>query len=137
MTVPYYLPLPEGLKPRMQVTILGKVRPNANSFGIEFKQGANVPFHFNPRFHEDNKKVIVCNSKHGDLWGEEEMTTMFPFESGKPFKIQIPVADGCFKVDVNDSHLLQYNHRMKNLHEINQLKIFGDIDLISASHTMT
>ncbi|XP_012859100.1 galectin-3 [Echinops telfairi] len=107
------------------------------SFGIQFMQGANVPFHFNPRFHEDNKKIIVCNTKQGDMWGKEEMTTVFPFESGKPFKIQIPVADDYFKVAVNDTQVLQYNHRMKNLHEINQLKISGDIDLTSASCAMT
>ncbi|XP_060473287.1 galectin-3 [Panthera onca] len=136
LTVPYDLPLPGGVMPRMLITILGTVKPNANRLALDFKRGNDVAFHFNPRFNEDNKRVIVCNTKLENLWGKEERQSTFPFESGKPFKIQVLVESDHFKVAVNDAHLLQYNHRMKNLHEISKLGISGDIDLTSASHTM-
>ncbi|XP_053449043.1 galectin-3 [Nycticebus coucang] len=136
LTVPYNLPLPGGVRPRMLITILGTVKPNANRITLDFKRGNDIAFHFNPRFNEDNRRVIVCNTKLDNMWGKEERQMVFPFESGKPFKIQVLAEPDHFKVAVNDAHLLQYNHRMKNLHEINQVGIAGDINLTSASHTM-
>uniref|UniRef100_A0A673TYY9 Galectin n=1 Tax=Suricata suricatta TaxID=37032 RepID=A0A673TYY9_SURSU len=135
LTVPYDLPLPGGVIPRM-LTILGTVKPNANRPALDFKRGNDVAFHSNPRFNEDNKRVIVCNTKLENLWGKEERQSTFPFESGKPFKIQVLVESDHFKVAVNDTHLLQYNHRVKNLQEISKLGISGDIDLTSTSYTM-
>nr|XP_021506515.1 galectin-3-like isoform X1 [Meriones unguiculatus] len=136
LPVPYDLPLPGGVRPRMMITILGTVKPSANRFALDFKRGNDVAFHFNPRFNENNRRVIVCNTKQNNNWGREERQSAFPFESGKPFKIQVLVEADHFKVAVNDAHLLQYNHRMKNLWEISQLGISGDITLTSASHTM-
>ncbi|XP_058422951.1 galectin-3 isoform X2 [Diceros bicornis minor] len=136
LTVPYDLPLPGGVMPRMLITILGTVKPNANRFALDFKRRNDVAFHFNPRFNEQNRRVIVCNTKLDNVWGREERQMVFPFESGKPFKIQVLVEADHFKVAVNDAHLLQYNHRMRNLREISKLGISGDINLTSASHTM-
>ncbi|XP_016053639.1 PREDICTED: galectin-3 isoform X2 [Miniopterus natalensis] len=136
LTVPYNLAFPGGIMPRMLVTIMGTVKPNANSIVLDFKTGNEIAFHFNPRFNEDNKRVIVCNSKLSNTWGKEERQTIFPFESGKPFKIQVLVEADHFKVAVNDAHLLQYNHRVKNLREISALGISGDVSLTSASHIM-
>lgn len=136
LPVPYDLPLPGGVMPRMLIRILGMVKPNANRLALDFKRGNDVAFHFNPRFNENNRRVIVCNTKVDNNWGREERRTTFPFEIGKPFKIQVLVEPDDFKVAVNDAHLLQYNHRMKNLKEINKLGISGDIHLTSASHAM-
>ncbi|XP_023370295.1 galectin-3 isoform X2 [Otolemur garnettii] len=136
LTVPYNLPLPGGVRPRMLITIVGTVKPNANRITLDFKRGNDVAFHFNPRFNEDQRRVIVCNSKLDNMWGKEERHTFFPFESGKPFKILVLAEHDHFKVAVNDVHLLQYNHRVKNLHEINQVGISGDLNLTSASHSM-
>ncbi|KAK2504212.1 hypothetical protein MC885_005013 [Smutsia gigantea] len=136
LTVPYDLPLPGGVMPRMLITILGTVKPSANRLALDFKRGNDVAFHFNPRFNEDNRRVIVCNTKLDNIWGKEERQSVFPFEIGKPFKIQVLVESDHFKVAVNDAHLLQYNHRMKNIKEISTLGISGDIDLTSASYTM-
>ncbi|XP_023382999.1 galectin-3 [Pteropus medius] len=136
LTVPYDLAFPGGVMPRMLITILGTVKPNANKITLDFKRGNDIAFHFNPRFNENNRRVIVCNSKMNNNWGPEERQMVFPFESGKPFKIQVLVEDDHFKVAVNDAHLLQYNHRMKNLKEISAVGIAGDVTLISASHAM-
>ncbi|XP_008570908.1 PREDICTED: galectin-3 [Galeopterus variegatus] len=136
LTVPYDLPLPGGVMPRMLITVLGRVKPRANGLALNFKRGYDIAFHFNPRFNENNRRVIVCNTKLDNNWGKEERQMVFPFESGKPFKIQVLVEPDHFKVAVNDAHLLQYNHRMRNLKEISKLEISGDIDLTSASYSM-
>uniref|UniRef100_A0A8C0U3H1 Galectin n=1 Tax=Cyanistes caeruleus TaxID=156563 RepID=A0A8C0U3H1_CYACU len=101
-------------------------------FSLDFKRGNDVAFHFNPRFNEDHKKVIVCNSMFQNNWGKEERTApRFPFEAGKPFKLQILCETDHFKVAVNDAHLLQYNFREKRLNEVTKLCIGGDITLTS------
>lgn len=57
-------------------------------FSLDFKRGNDIAFHFNPRFKEDNTKVIVCNSMFQNNWGKEDRTApRFPFEAGKPFKV--------------------------------------------------
>ncbi|NWR36697.1 LEG3 protein, partial [Tachuris rubrigastra] len=135
--VPFELPLQGGLVPRLLITITGTVNPHPNRFSLDFKRGNDVAFHFNPRFNEDHKKVIVCNSKFQENWGKEERTApRFPFEAGKPFKLQILCEVDHFKVAVNDAHLLQYNFREKKLNEITKLCIAGDIALTSVLPTM-
>ncbi|NWU18215.1 LEG3 protein, partial [Cephalopterus ornatus] len=135
--VPFELPLQGGLVPRLLITITGTVNPNPNRFSLDFKRGNDVAFHFNPRFNEDHKKVIVCNSKFHEIWGKEERTApRFPFEAGKPFKLQILCEADHFKVAVNDAHLLQYNFREKKLNEITKLCIAGDVALTSVLPTM-
>ncbi|KAF1606389.1 Galectin-3, partial [Eudyptes chrysolophus] len=135
--VPFELPLQAGLVPRMLITITGTVNPNPNRFSLDFKKGNDIAFHFNPRFKEDNRKVIVCNSMFLNNWGREERTALqFPFEAGKPFKLQIFCEVDRFKVVVNDAHLLQYNFREKQLNEITKLCIAGDITLTSVTPTM-
>ncbi|NXN78964.1 LEG3 protein, partial [Bombycilla garrulus] len=135
--VPFELPLQAGLVPRLLITITGTVNPNPNRFSLDFKRGNDVAFHFNPRFNEDHKKVIVCNSMFQNNWGKEERTApRFPFEAGKPFKLQILCEADHFKVAVNDAHLLQYHFREKRLNEVTKLCINGDIALTSVVPTM-
>ncbi|NWX33163.1 LEG3 protein, partial [Notiomystis cincta] len=135
--IPFELPLQTGLVPRLLITITGTVNPNPDRFSLDFKRGNDVAFHFNPRFNEDHKKVIVCNSKFQNNWGKEERTApRFPFEAGKPFKLQILCETDHFKVAVNDAHLLQYNFREKRLNEVTKLCIRGDIALTSVVPTM-
>ncbi|NXH13645.1 LEG3 protein, partial [Bucco capensis] len=135
--VPFEMPLQTGLVPRLLITITGTVNPNPNRFALDFKKGNDIAFHFNPRFKEDNKKVIVCNSMFQSNWGKEERTApRFPFEPGKLFKLQILCEVDHFKVAVNDAHLLQYNFREKKLNEITKLCITGDITLTSVMPSM-
>ncbi|NXK81504.1 LEG3 protein, partial [Amazona guildingii] len=135
--VPFELHLQAGLAPRMLITITGSINPNPSRFSLDFKKGNDIAFHFNPRFNEDKRKVIVCNSMFHNHWGKEERTApRFPFEAGKPFKIQILCEADHFKVAVNDAHLLQYSFREKRLNEITKLCIAGDITLTSVTPTM-
>nr|XP_048710165.1 galectin-3 isoform X2 [Caretta caretta]XP_048710166.1 galectin-3 isoform X2 [Caretta caretta] len=135
--VPFDLPLQTGLVPRLLITIVGTVNPNPSRFSLDFKKGHDIAFHFNPRFNEENRQVIVCNSMIQNNWGKEERTSpRFPFEAGKPFKIHILCETDHFKVAVNDAHLLQFSYRMKNLNEITKLSIAGDISLTSVMPAM-
>ncbi|XP_010009540.1 PREDICTED: galectin-3 [Nestor notabilis] len=137
MKVPFELHLQAGLAPRMLITITGSINPNPTRFSLDFKKGNDIAFHFNPRFSENNRKVIVCNSMFHNNWGKEERTApRFPFEAGKPFKLQILCEADHFKVAVNDAHLLQYSFREKRLNEITKLCIAGDITLTSVMPTM-
>ncbi|KAM9381088.1 galectin-3 [Phaethornis superciliosus] len=137
LKVPFELPLQAGLVPRLLITITGTINPKPNRFSLDFKKGNDIAFHFNPRFNEDNRKVIVCNSMFQNIWGKEERTApRFPFEAGKPFKLQILCEVDHFKVAVNDAHLLQYNFREKQLKEVTKLCIAGDITLTSVLPTM-
>ncbi|NXV26195.1 LEG3 protein, partial [Rissa tridactyla] len=136
MKVPFELPLQGGLVPRTLITITGTINPNANRFSLDFKKGNDIAFHFNPRFKEDNRKVIVCNSMFQNNWGKEERTApRFPFEAGRPFKLQILCEVDHFKVAVDDAHLLQYSFREKKVNEVTKLCIAGDITLTSAVAT--
>ncbi|ETE73936.1 MAPK-interacting and spindle-stabilizing protein-like protein, partial [Ophiophagus hannah] len=94
--------------------------------------GDDIAFHFNPRFNENNMKVIVCNSKIQNVWGTEDRTApRFPFEAGKSFKIQILCEADHLKVAVDDAHLMQYKHRIKELNQITKLSVSGDVTLAS------
>ncbi|OXB72564.1 UNVERIFIED_CONTAM: hypothetical protein H355_008601, partial [Colinus virginianus] len=106
-------------------------------FSLDFKRGQDIAFHFNPRFKEDHKRVIVCNAMFHNSWGKEERTApRFPFEPGAPFKLQVLCEGDHFKVAVNDAHLLQFNFREKKLNEITKLCIAGDITLTSVVTSM-
>jgi hypothetical protein len=59
----------------------------SNRLALDFKRGNDVAFHFNPRFNENHRRVIVCNTKVNNTWGKEERQPTFPFEIGKPFKV--------------------------------------------------
>ncbi|KAM9239510.1 galectin-3 [Leptosomus discolor] len=137
MKLPFELPLQAGLLPRLLITITGTVNHNPTRFSLDFKRGNDIAFHFNPRFKEECKEVIVCNSMFRNHWGKEERTAPgFPFEAGKPFKLQILCEADHFKVAVNGAHLLQFSFREKKLNEITKLCIAGDITLTSVVPTM-
>lgn len=137
MKVPFDMPLQSGLMPRLLITISGTVNSRPNRFQVDLKKGNDIAFHFNPRFDEDNRKVIVCNTMLLGTWGKEERSApRFPFEAGKPFKIQLLCEADHLKVAVNDAHLLQYNHRIKELNQITKLSVAGDVTLSSVTPAM-
>ena len=55
---------------------------------MDICKAGDIAFHFNPRFDEDHKKVIVCNSCIGNKWGREERSSNFPFVPGQPFEVR-------------------------------------------------
>ncbi|ETE61361.1 Galectin-6, partial [Ophiophagus hannah] len=55
--------------------------------GVDFAfakwQGANIPLHFNPRFHMDK---LVLNTFQAGRWGDEQVHKM-PFREGEHFEV--------------------------------------------------
>ncbi|XP_036445334.1 galectin-6-like [Colossoma macropomum] len=128
--VPCRQVLPEGLKNQTLITVRGEPKPNADRFMIDICKGDDIAFHFNPRFNEDGKQVIVRASRINDVWDfEEKELPSFPFRRGKPFEIKILCTSSEYRVEVDDRHLLNYVHRMKELDQITHLHIHHDVVL--------
>ncbi|XP_054652919.1 galectin-3 [Dunckerocampus dactyliophorus] len=133
LMVPYDLPLHAGILPRLVITIIGEPLPAANRFHVDFIKGPDVVFHLNPRFIE---QTIVRNSNIGGCWGPEERGGIFPFVPGRRFELKILVEEDMFKVAVDGSHLLEYEHRVGGLEDVTLLRVVGDVVLYSASPSM-
>uniref|UniRef100_A0A665UIN6 Galectin n=1 Tax=Echeneis naucrates TaxID=173247 RepID=A0A665UIN6_ECHNA len=101
---------------------------------LDLSTANDIAFHFNPRFNESGSKVIVRNSRVGKKWGKEERALQhFPFVQGQPFEIKILCTNREFKVAVNNSHLLEFKHRITDLISINRLNIHNDLSLDNRS----
>ncbi|XP_073442250.1 galectin-3 isoform X2 [Dendrobates tinctorius] len=132
--VPCALPLPSGCAQGMMLTIQGV--PTGNRFSIDFVEGNDVAFHFNPRFNE-NPYVVVRNSLIQGKWGQEErQCPKFPFQMQQPFKLQILFETDGYKVSVNNENLCKYPHRLKNFAGIKTIRLNGDVTINDASVTM-
>ncbi|KAM8736354.1 galectin-3 [Acanthopagrus latus] len=133
LMMPYDLPLHAGIMPRLVITIVGEPVPGADRFHVDFIKGHDVVFHFNPRFHE---QTIVRNSQLGGCWGPEERDGGFPFCQGRRFELKILVEEDSFKVAVDGSHLLEYEHRVGGLEDVTLLRVVGDVVLHSVAPNM-
>ncbi|XP_030643714.1 galectin-3b [Chanos chanos] len=132
--VPYDQSLPSGVYDKMLITIHAQVKPNAKMFTINLSKGNDIALHFNPRFNEGGKQVIVRNSKIGNQWGKEERDLpSFPFSQGQHFELKILCTSNAFKVAVNKSHLLEYRHRIHDLSNIKAISIYNDVILTSVN----
>ncbi|XP_069588786.1 galectin-3-like [Ranitomeya imitator] len=132
--VPCALPLPSGCTQGMMLNICGI--PTGNRFFIDFEEGNNVAFHFNPRFDE-NPKVVVRNSVIQGTWGQEErQCPKFPFQMQQPFKLQILFEPDDYKVIVNNETICKYSHKLKNFAGIKIIRIHGAVTINNASVTM-
>ncbi|XP_072221937.1 galectin-3b [Leuresthes tenuis] len=130
LVVPHKQTLPNGIYDKLLITITGTIKPNADKITIDFAASSDLAFHFNPRFNESGKKVIVRNSCFSKKWGKEERDLLhFPFVQGQPFEIKILCTNREFKVAVNNSHLLDFKHRLTNLRSINAVNIYNDLNL--------
>uniref|UniRef100_A0A8C6T515 Galectin n=1 Tax=Neogobius melanostomus TaxID=47308 RepID=A0A8C6T515_9GOBI len=128
LAVPLHQPFPQGLENKT-ITIRGTVKPNAKFFNIDFCAASDIAFHFNPRFNEEGKKVIVRNSMIGKMWGKEERDGPFPFIPGQNFDIKIEVTRSGFQITVNGSRLSEFRHRNLNPRDIKQVNVCNDITL--------
>ena len=66
------------------------------NFEVGQGQGADVAFHFNPRF--DGWDKVVLNSKQNGSWGKEERKMSMPFRKGAAFELVFTVMTEHFKV---------------------------------------
>ncbi|XP_036454781.1 galectin-3-like [Colossoma macropomum] len=96
LRVPYVQVLPEGLKDQTLITIYGEPKPNAEKFAIDICKGDDVAFHFNPRFNEDGKQIKILCTSSG------------------------------YGVEVDNKHLLNYPHRIKELDQTTHIQVHQD-----------
>ncbi|XP_040294164.1 galectin-9-like [Bufo bufo] len=109
------------------VMINGTVLPSATNFIIDIqcdgKTNQDVAFHFNPRFNKGN---VVCNTKRKRIWGSEEHKSEVPFTLGQPFEIRTLVTRQNYKVSVDRSEFLEYNHRIP-VELVTTLGVYGGV----------
>ncbi|XP_056872551.1 galectin-3 [Takifugu flavidus] len=131
LSVPYNLNLARGVYDKMMMTILGRVKPNAKMFTVNFLRGNDIAFHINPRFNEGGKQVVVRNHKIGERWGTEErdLKGPFPFALGSPFEMKILCTQEMFRVAVNNIPMFEFQHRIRELNRIDRINILHDVVL--------
>ncbi|KAK5853188.1 hypothetical protein PBY51_006998 [Eleginops maclovinus] len=131
LSVPFNLNLARGVYDKMMMTILGHVKPDAKMFTLNFLKGNDIAFHINPRFSEGGKQVLVRNNKLGERWGpeERELKGPFPFAPGSPFEMKILCTPEAFRVAVNNIPLFEFQHRVRELNQINRINILHDVVL--------
>ncbi|XP_060597375.1 galectin-8-like isoform X3 [Ruditapes philippinarum] len=124
-----------GIYPNKMIFISGVPHPNPSRFTVYLQQGSqHEPHHigmcFDARFNYGNdRNVVVRNHKQGN-WGQEERhVTHFPFMPNGNFEMIILIEPHCYKVAVNNQHLLEFNHRVRQLNLIDTLRIDGDLRL--------
>ncbi|KAJ3612819.1 hypothetical protein NHX12_019077 [Muraenolepis orangiensis] len=100
---------------------------------MDLTSGRDIVFHLNVRFNDMGKKVIVRNSEISKKWGKEERGGSFPFVQGKDFEMKILCTGNGYRIAVNGSHLLEFQHRCRDLRSINHLSIYNDLTLKSVS----
>ncbi|KAL0967709.1 hypothetical protein UPYG_G00255860 [Umbra pygmaea] len=135
LNVPYNLNLKRGIYDKMMLTIMGKVKPNAKQFTVNFVRGNDIAFHLNPRFNDKGMQAVVRNTKVGECWGTEERHTQggFPFMAGQSFEMRILITFEEFKVAVNGAQLFDYKHRVRELNQIDRINILDDVTLTYVS----
>ncbi|KAI5090607.1 vegetative cell wall protein gp1-like, partial [Silurus meridionalis] len=135
VSVPFNMNFPRGIYDKMMLTIRGQVKPDAKMFTVNFLRGNDIAFHVNPRFNEQGKQVLVRNHKLGDQWGPEERILLapFPFVAGQYFEMKILCTINEFKVAVNNTAVFEFNHRIREVNQIDRLNILHDVSLISVN----
>jgi len=133
--LPLKVNIPGGIKTGLIIQIQGNISHHAKRFEVNLANGKNVlppsmsdlVFHFNPRIDQG---YVARNSLIGGKWGPEESSnpSHLPFTRNKPFEIMILVEPQQYKVAVDGTHFLEYNHRVP-IHEANTLQVMGDLEL--------
>jgi hypothetical protein len=122
-------PVPMNVFPGRVITIAGRVENNASRFEINLlsgnHQGADVAFHFNPRF---DQREAVRNSCQGGDWGAEEKSGGFPLQPGQHFEIQIVCFPEHYQVNCNGQPWYTYRHRVP-YQQVQALQVKGDVQI--------
>ncbi|XP_004388198.1 galectin-4 isoform X1 [Trichechus manatus latirostris] len=131
-TLPYNKPIPGGLSVGMSIYIQGVANEHMRRFFVNFvvghNPGADIAFHFNPRF--DGWDKVVLNSQHDGQWGREERKLSMPFSRGAAFELVFMVLAEHYKVVVNGTPFYEFKHRIP-LQMVTHLQVDGDLELQS------
>ncbi|XP_040298790.1 galectin-4-like [Bufo bufo] len=134
-TIPFRNPIYGGVRPGMSVYIQGSIPHHANGFCVNFAcglyEGADIAFHFNPRFQGKDK--VVFNSFDSGSWrGEEKKKDGFPFHKGGYFELVFFINPGSYQVNVNGSYFYEFSHRIP-LERVESVHVDGDVIIQSLS----
>ncbi|XP_052283844.1 galectin-9-like [Dreissena polymorpha] len=118
--------------PGRMIFISGIPHPYPSRFTVNFESkpnGPDIAFHCDFRFNfGENHNVIVRNTQTNNKWGPEERpVSNFPLLPNVFFEMIFLVEQHCFKVAVNNVHLLEYKHRLQPLSKFTFLRIDGDV----------
>nr|XP_056711765.1 16 kDa beta-galactoside-binding lectin-like [Euleptes europaea] len=118
------------IQPGESVLVKGRVLPDAKGFSVNLGEDSqNLVLHFNPRFdcHGD-MNLIVCNSKHEGVWGEEQRYSVFPFQHGEKAGITITFDTVELKVNLSNDQEIFFPNR-QGLEMIRYLSVDGDFKI--------
>jgi len=87
--------------------------------------GADVAFHFNPRF---DQREAVRNHCQGGGWGPEEKLGGFPLQQGQQFQIQIICYPEHYQVNSNGQPWFTFRHRVP-YQNVQALQVKGDVTI--------
>ncbi|XP_057203621.1 galectin-4-like [Triplophysa rosa] len=87
-------------------------------------EGADIAFHFNPRFDFWDK--VVFNTFREGVWEGEEKIKKMPFKRGEHFEMVIVVNSEGYQVNVNGKEFYFYQHRIP-VERVCALEIGGDV----------
>ncbi|XP_033647779.1 galectin-8-like [Asterias rubens] len=130
--VPYLAMIPGGMKDGKIIVVKVTVKPNPlTRFHVNLQCGmstnprSDVALQFNPRFRE---QYINLNTLRNTRWDGNEIKHRghFPFHPNGTYEIMFLCTKQMFKVALNGSHLLEYQHRLP-FQNISALGIEGDV----------
>ncbi|CAF3420188.1 unnamed protein product [Rotaria sp. Silwood1] len=120
-------PVPMNVFPGRVINITGRANNNASRFEFNLLtgnyNGADVAFHFNPRF---DQREAVRNSCQGGGWGAEEKQGGFPLQPGQQFDIQIICFPEHYQVNYNGQPWFTFRHRLP-YQQVQALQVKGDV----------
>jgi len=126
-------PVPMNVFPGRVITVSGRANNNAARFEFNLLtgnfNGADVAFHFNPRF---NQREAVRNTCQGGGWGAEEKQGGFPIHPGQQFEIQIICFPEHYQVNCNGQPWFTYRHRVP-YQQVQALQVKGDVAITNVS----
>ncbi|XP_029427189.1 galectin-4-like isoform X2 [Rhinatrema bivittatum] len=92
--------------------------------------GADIAFHFNPRF--DGRDKVVFNSFEGGSWCSEEQKKDMPFQKGEHFELVFLINSNFYQVNVNGAPFYEFSHRIP-LERVESLHVDGEVTIQSVN----
>uniref|UniRef100_A0A8C6Y574 Galectin n=1 Tax=Naja naja TaxID=35670 RepID=A0A8C6Y574_NAJNA len=128
--LPYYEIVRGGLHTGMAVYVNGRVPKVSNRFRVDFAfakhEGADLAFHFNPRF--DLNELVIDTFESGK-WKKQEKYQN-PFRKGEHFKVIFIVTEAGYQILVNRKLLYVFRHRIPP-QSVHFIEVSGDLELHS------